>query len=553
MLNKNNSVGKKTKFVAITGGVLSGLGKGVVTASIGKILQEQGYNVNMIKIDPYINLDAGTMRPTEHGEVFVTYDGGETDQDLGTYEKFMGKAFSKKNNLTTGQVYYTVIQRERNLEYQGKCVEVVPHIPDEVKRRIRTSSEDNDADFTLIEVGGTVGDYQNVLFLEALREMKLEGAEICFVHVVYLPVPGNLGEMKTKPAQHSVRALNAQGIQPNFIVTRSSQPVDDVRKDKISLFCNVAGDYVISSPDVESIYEVPLVFEKQNLSEKLLDFFKLGYKSNTLDELSEMISKIKSFDKKVKVGVVGKYFDIGDFVLKDSYVSVIEAIKHAAWNEDVEVELKWFNSKEFEKNKDSLSKLSECDAIIVPGGFGSSGVEGKILAIEHCRTKDIPFLGLCYGMQLAVTEYARNVCGMTDANSTEVDPKSKHPVIDILPEQKKNLELKNYGATMRLGDYEAKLTEGSLVSKLYGDNISVLERHRHRYEVNPEFISKIEDAGLVFSGKSPDRKLMEFIELPDKAYFVATQAHPEFKSSIFKPAPVFSGLIRAAKVKKNIN
>jgi CTP synthase len=541
---------KKTRYIAITGGVLSGLGKGTVTSCIGLILQEQGFKVNVMKIDPYINFDAGTMRPTEHGEVYVTYDGGETDQDIGNYERFLQKEFSRRNNITTGQVYLEVIQQERNLEFQGKCVEVIPHIPNEVKRRIRESSEKEDADFTLIEVGGTVGDYQNVLFLEALREMRLEGEEVAFVHVVYLPIPGNLGEMKTKPAQHSVRALNSQGIQPDFIITRSKKDIDDVRREKLSMFCNVPKDHVISSPDRKHIYEIPISFEQQGLTEEILDHFRLGYKRNSLDNLQNFINKIDSLKETVVVGIVGKYFDIGDFVLEDSYVSVIESIKQACWANDVAYEIKWVDSKKFEQDPSSVKDIDNYDAIIVPGGFGSSGVEGKISAIKYCRENKIPYLGLCYGMQLAVVEYARNVCKLEDATTVEVSDKSKHIVIDILEEQKKHLENKNYGSTMRLGDYVAQLKEGTKVYKMYGKS-EVKERHRHRYEVNPDYISKLEDAGLVFSGRSPDRKLMEFMELEDHPFFVGTQAHPEFKTQLMKPAPLFDGLVKAAKARKN--
>jgi CTP synthase len=542
---------KKTKYVAITGGVLSGLGKGTISASIGKILKEQGYHVNMMKIDPYINVDAGTMRPTEHGEVFVTYDGGETDQDLGTYERFTNNPFSRKNNITTGQVYLKVIQQERNLEFEGQCVEVIPHIPNEVKRRIRESSEENNADITLIEVGGTVGDYQNVLFLEALREMKLEGEDVIFVHVVYLPVPGNLGEMKTKPAQHSVRELNSVGIQPDFIVTRSKEDIDEVRKRKLSLFSNVPMDHVISSKDRKNIYEVPIVLEKQGLTKMILDKFGFSYKSKTLDKLQEFINNIEKSKKSLKIGIVGKYLDIGDFTLADSYLSVSEAVKQACWCNGVLPDVKWINSKDFEKDPSSIESLQEVDAIIVPGGFGSSGVEGKIMTIEYCRKNNVPFLGLCYGMQLAVIEYARNVCGMDDANSTEINPETKYPVIDILPEQKELLDKKDYGATMRLGDYQAILSKNSVVSNLYDKKTEIKERHRHRYEVNPEFIEAIESKGFVFSGRSPDRKLMEFCELPEHRFFVATQSHPEFKSTLMKPAPLFDGLVKAALKKDN--
>lgn len=541
-------VSKKTRYIAVTGGVLSGLGKGTVTSAMAMILQEQGFNVNVIKIDPYINVDAGTMRPTEHGEVFVTYDGGETDQDLGNYERFLGKEFSKRNNITTGQVYQEVIQKERNLEYDGKCVEVIPHIPDEVKRRIEESSEKEDADFTLIEVGGTVGDYQNVLFLEALREMKLEQKEIAFVHVVYLPVPGNIGEMKTKPAQHSVRALNSQGIQPDFIVTRSTQDIDEVRRHKISLFCNVPEQNVISSPDRKYIYEIPISFEEQGFTELILEHFRLGYKRNSLKELQNFITKIDNLKKKMRVGIVGKYFDIGDFVLEDSYVSVIEAIKQACWNNDVDYDICWIDSKDFEKDASNIKKLDKYDAIIVPGGFGASGVEGKIAAIRYCRENKIPYLGLCYGMQLAIVEFARNVCSLKGANSAEINPRTKHPVIAVLPEQKKLLKEKKYGATMRLGDYTAILKEGTVIHKLYGQK-EIKERHRHRYEVNPKYIELLEKNGMIFSGQSPDRRLMEFMELPEHPYFVGTQAHPEFKSAFMRPSPLFDGLIKAARKK----
>ncbi|MFO8015690.1 MAG: CTP synthase [Candidatus Woesearchaeota archaeon] len=536
------------KFIAITGGVLSGVGKGTITASIGKLLSLQGYGVSAIKIDPYINVDAGTMRPTEHGEVFVTDDGGETDQDLGTYERFIGRDHLKDQNMTTGQVYQTVIQKERNLEYKGRCVEVIPHIPEEVKRRIKESAERTKSDFCLIEVGGTVGDYQNVLFLEALRQMKLEGEKVLFIHVSYLPVPGNLGEMKTKPTQRSVKDLNSIGIQPDMIITRSARPIDDVRKHKISMFCNVSAEDVVSSHDVSNIYEVPLVLEKQDFTSKLLSKLGLVFKQGMTKEWGDFVSRTKSAEKEARVGIIGKYFDVGDFTLEDSYISVIEAVKHACWNNGFRAGIEWIDSKEFEKDKDKLESLRDYDALIVPGGFGGTGVEGKIEAIRYARENNIPFLGLCYGMQLAVVEFARNVCGMDGANSAEIDEKAAHCVIDIMPEQKKNISERNYGATMRLGAYPARLKEGSVVHQLYGAE-EVSERHRHRYEVNPEYAEKLESSGLVFSGRSPDRRLMEFLELPGHTYFVATQAHPEFKSRPMNPAPLFDGLIRAIKRK----
>jgi len=535
------------KYIVVTGGVISGLGKGVVTASLGKLIQSRGYKVTIVKIDPYINIDAGTMRPTEHGEVFVTADGGETDQDIGTYERFLGVNLTRENNITTGQVYLTVIEKERNLEYGGKNVEVIPHIPQEVEHRIKTLAKKQKADVVLIEVGGTVGDYQNVLFLEAFRSMRLKQDPVLFVHVVYLPVPSHLGEMKTKPAQHSVRLLNETGIQPDFIIARSSQPIDDIRREKLSLFCNVTPDRVISNPDMPTIYQVPLVFEEQGLTDALLGSFGLTPKSKDLKEWKAFVTSLITAKKDVKIGIVGKYFDIGNFTLEDSYVSVIESVKHASAAVGARPKIQWIDSKGYEKSPKKLKTLSEFDGIIVPGGFGSSGVEGKIAAIQYCRENNIPFLGLCYGMQLAVVEYARHVCGLKDANSTEI-AKSKHPVIDILPEQKVHLRNKRYGASMRLGDYPALLKKGSRVRDMYKSE-RVNERHRHRYEVNPKYIPVLEKGGLVFSGVSPSRKLMEFMELPKHKFFIATQAHPEFTSRVLKPNPLYLGFLRAC-VKK---
>jgi CTP synthase len=537
---------KKPKYIIVTGGVLSGLGKGIVTSSIGKLLQMQGYCVTAIKIDPYINIDAGTIRPTEHGEVFVTEDGGEIDQDLGNYERFLNINLHKDHNITTGQVYLEVITKERAGKYLGQDVEVMPHIPEEIKRRIRATAKRMGVDFTLVEIGGTVGDYQNILFMEAARQMKLDGDEVVFVHVVYLPIPKNIGEMKTKPAQHSIIKANSLGIHPDFIIGRAEKPLDEPRKKTISFTCSIKPDRIFSAPDLESIYEEPLVFAEQELDKEILKKFNLPYKHNgELKEWKKFIEKIKSPKKEVKVGIVGKYFDTGDFSLEDSYISVIEAVKHACINNNVKAKIQWINSKDFEKDPKSVSKLKEVDALIVPGGFGNSGVEGKILAIKYARENNLPYLGLCYGMQLAVCEFARNVCGMTGAISTEINKDTKYPIIDILPEQIDKLKLNDYGATMRLGEYPAVLKEGTKTFDLYGQK-EVSERHRHRYEVNPEYIPKLEEKGLVFSGKSPDRKLMEFIELPDHKFFVGTQGHPEFKSRPLKGHPLFVGLIKAA-------
>ena len=540
-------------YIIVTGGVISGLGKGITTASIGKILQLHGYKVTAIKIDPYINCDAGTLRPTEHGEVWVTEDGGEIDQDLGHYERFLDIDIPKCQNITTGQVYGAVIEKERQGKYLGKTVQPIPHVTDEIKQRIRRPSQESKYDFVMVEIGGTVGDYENVLFLEAVRQMKLEGEKVIYVHVTYVPVLKPLGEAKTKPTQHSVKLLREFGIQPDFIIARTEKPLDDVRKEKIALFCNVHGDDVISDSNIDNVYGVTLLFEEQELCKKILHKLNLRRKENNLKRWQNFIAKVKKLDKSksVKIGIVGKYFDIGAYKLSDSYISVIEAVKHAAWNNNVRPQVEWIDSKLFEKHPRKIVALDKMNGIIVPGGFGSSGIEGKIATIKYAREHNIPYLGLCLGMQLAVVEYARNVCGLKDANTTEVDKNTSNPVIDFIPEQVKLLRDSRYGATMRLGSYPAVLTKGTLMQKLYGQN-TVHERHRHRYEVNPKYVEALEKDGLVFSGKSPDGILMEFMELSNHPYFVGTQAHPEFKSRPMKPAPLFDGLIKAAKKKRNL-
>jgi CTP synthase len=535
-------------YIFVTGGVVSGLGKGVITASIAKILQFRKFKVSPIKIDPYINIDAGTLRPTEHGEVWVTEDGGEIDQDLGHYERFLNINISKDHNITTGQVYLAVIEKERRGEYLGKTVEIIPHITDEIKRRIKEIGKKTKADFVLVEIGGVVGDYQNIVFLEAARQMKLEGEKVLFVHVSYLPILKHLGEMKTKPTQHSVKELREIGIQPDFIICRSEGVLDDVRRDKIALFCNVKKEDILSCPDLENVYELPLLFEREKLAEKILEKFGIKKRKPHLENWKKILEKMKNAKKKVKIGIVGKYFDIGKYKLPDAYISVIEAVKHAAARLNVKPEIECIDSKIFEKYPQKIKMLKNFDGIIIPGGFGKAGMEGKIKAIEFARKKNIPFLGLCLGFQLAVVEFARNVCGLKGANSTEINPKTKYPVIDILPEQVKILKESRYGATMRLGSYPAILEEGSIVRKLYGCK-KVFERHRHRYEVNPKFIDLLESYGLKFSGKSPDGKLMEFLELPNHKFFVATQAHPEFKSRLEKPSPLFVGFVKACMKK----
>ena len=536
-------------YIIVTGGVISGLGKGITTASVGKILQMHGYNVTAMKIDPYINCDAGTLRPTEHGEVWVTEDGGEIDQDLGHYERFLDINIPKHHNITTGQVYGAVIKKERKGEYLGKTVQPIPHVTDEIKQRIRRPSKEKDLDFILVEIGGTVGDYENILFLEAVRQMKLEGDKVLFIHVTYVPVLDALGEAKTKPTQHSVKLLREIGIQQDFIVARADNTLDHVRKEKIALFCNVHEEDVISDSNIDSVYAVPLLFEEQSLCRKILKKLRLRRDIEDLKSWKKFIHQIRNLQEEITIGIVGKYFDIGTSQLSDSYISVIEAVKHAAWANNLDPKIQWIDSKKFEKNPDTLKTLNNVDGIIVPGGFGLSGIQGKIDAIKYCREQQIPYLGLCLGMQLAVVEYAQNICHIEGAHSKEVKKSAKAPVIDFIPEQVSILQESRYGATMRLGGYPAVLTKNSIVQKLYGKN-EVYERHRHRYEVNPEYVEIIERKGLLFSGRSPDGILMEFMELPDHPYFIATQAHPEFKSRPMKPAPLFDGLIKAAAKKK---
>lgn len=536
----------RTRYIFIMGGVISGLGKGIVTSSIGKLLQFRSFRVNASKIDPYINYDAGTLRPTEHGEVWVTDDSGEIDQDLGHYERFFDINIPKYHNITTGQVFYEVIKKEREGKYLGQTVQPIPHITDEIKRRIRDIATRSKSDFLLVEIGGTVGDYENIMFLEAARQMKMEKEDVLYVHVAYLPIPKSLGEMKTKAVQHSVRELRNFGIQPDFIIGRSEKPLDDIRKMKIALFCNVNEEDVISDPNVENIYELPMLFEQEKLGDKILAKFGLALKKAHYKEWSLFIKKVKSLTEKVKIGIVGKYFDIGEFKLPDSYVSVIEAIKHAAWKNDKVASVEWIDSKLFEEDEDKLSLLNQVNGIIVPGGFGESGTEGKITAIRYARENNIPYLGLCFGLQLAVIEFARNVCGYKDAHSTEINPDSSHPVIDILPEQKQILEESKFGASMRLGGQTIKIKPNTLAYRLYGKE-EVIERFRHRYEINPSYVEALEKKGFVFSGATPDNSIKQIGELPNHVFFIGSQFHPEFTSRPLRPNPLFNGFIRACK------
>lgn len=531
---------------------MSGVGKGVACASLGKILLSKGFTVSAVKIDPYINIDAGTMNPLEHGEIFVTDDGTESDQDLGNYERFFGRSLSKVNYMTTGQVYDSVIKRERNLEYKGKCVEVVPHIPEEVISRIKAAGKIDKADFVLIEIGGTVGEYQNMLFLEAARMMKAAApAQVFFVLVSYLPIPPSIGEQKTKPTQTAVRTLNAAGIQPDMIIARSELPVDEPRKQKISLSCNVASDYVISAPDVKFIYEIPVNFEKEKVGDKILRKFGLKGKKQDMKDWRALVRKVHSLKKTVKIGIVGKYFEIGNFALMDSYLSVIEAIKHASWAENRSPEITWLSAEKYEKNPRMVSELKQFDGIIVPGGFGSRGVEGKIKAIEFCRKQKIPFFGLCLGLQLAVIEFARNVAGIKKAGSTEFMLKGD-PVIDVLPEQEVLLKEKKYGGTMRLGAYKCRVQKGTKAFSAYGKQ-EISERHRHRYEINNEYKERLEQKGMVFSGINKERDLVEIGELPNHPFFLGTQFHPELKSRPLEPHPLFLEFVKAAIKQRSLS
>ncbi len=581
------------KYIFVAGGVMSGIGKGVATASIGKILQSKGFKVTAIKIDPYINVDAGTMNPIEHGEIFVTKDGVECDQDVGNYERFLNEELTTENYITTGRVYQAVISRERNLEYGGKCVEVVPHIPEEVIFRIKkaakktkfkelrsshaepcdseakgekrtkfsstASAKASAADFVLIEIGGTVGEYQNLLFLEAARMMRLkEPKNVLFILVSYLPIPEMIGEMKTKPTQTAVRALNTAGIQPDIILGRSRIPLDEPRKRKISIFCNVDIKDVISAPDIKSIYEVPLNFEKENLGNRILKKFGLRTKKKNLKDWERLVKVIKTAKTGVKIGMVGKYFETGKFTLMDSYISIIEAIKHACWFHKRKPEIYWIGAEKYEKNPQLVRELKNYDGIIVPGGFGSRGVEGKIKAIEFCRKQKIPFLGLCLGMQLAVVEFARNVCGLKKANSTEFLSNCPCPVIDVMSEQRALLKGKKYGGTMRLGAYLCEIKPKTKAFSAYRCNFTS-ERHRHRYELNNEFREVLERRGMVMAGihpvklpgapfnrVNPEKDLVEIIELKNHPFFVASQFHPEFKSKPLNPHPLFREFVRIA-------
>jgi CTP synthase len=516
-------------------------------------LQAKGFSVNLLKVDPYLNVDAGTMNPTEHGEVFVLDSGLETDQDMGNYERFLNRSLTNCDYITSGMVYKHVIEAERALKYQGRCVEAIPQIRDEIIERLERSANVNKTEISVVEIGGTVGDYQNIMFIEAARRMKVQNPDdVLFVMVSYMPVPSKLGEMKSKPTQNAIRLLNSYGVNADIIIARSEVPMDDRRREKIANSCSVRTDHVISAPDIESVFDVPLNFEKDKMSELLMKVLRLKKKKNEtgMKEWETFAKRVKSVKKIVNIAIVGKYFNTGDFVLTDAYVSVLEAIKYSAYKLGYKPKIHTVNARDFEgvNAKDSdLKKLKEFDGIIVPGGFGESGIEGKLAVIKYARENKIPYFGLCYGMQLMVIEYARNVLGLKDANTAEINPKSSAVVIDIMPEQKKLLAEGKYGASMRLGAYDASLKEGTIARDAYSSK-TVTERHRHRYEVNPDFVEIIQNAGLIFSGSSPSGKLMEIAELPKNKhpFFLGTQFHPEFLARPLAPHPLFTAFIKAA-------
>ena len=535
-----------TKYIFVTGGVVSSLGKGIVAASLGRLLKPRGFSVVIQKFDPYINVDPGTMSPFQHGEVFVTDDGAETDLDLGHYERFTDTSLGKINNVTSGSIYQTVIKKERKGEYLGATVQTIPHITNEIKARIKKATAQFKPDFLITEVGGTIGDIESLPFIEAIRQFRTEAGfgNSLSIHVTLVPYLPTSGELKTKPSQHSVSVLRSYGIQPEILVCRTSKPLPKKEKEKLALFCSVPVDAVIECKDLKSIYEVPLALEEQQMAHVVLQRLQLLDKKPNLDSWKKLVEKIKNPKTTYKIAIAGKYTN-----LSDAYISVVEALKHAGYHKDAKIDIKWINSEECVDMAKAKEILSDVDGLVVPGGFGVRGIEGKLNAIRYARENNLPFLGLCLGMQCAVIEYARNVVGLKDANSMEFNENTQYPVIDLMTEQK-NVE--GYGGTMRLGQFECHIQKGTKAEQAYGTNV-IFERHRHRYEVNNEYRTQIAEKGLVFSGLSPDGMLCEMVELPQNDWFVACQFHPEFKSRPEKPHPLFTGLITAAnnRLKKN--
>ena len=531
-----------TKYIFVTGGVVSSLGKGITAASLGRLLKNRGLKVSIQKFDPYINIDPGTMSPYQHGEVFVTDDGAETDLDLGHYERFIDENLSKNSNVTTGKIYWSVISKERKGEYLGGTVQVIPHITNEIKNRVYRVAKERDVDVVITEIGGTVGDIESLPFLEAIRQIKYDvGMEnVCFIHVTLVPYLGKAGELKTKPTQHSVKELRSIGIQPDIIVCRSEKPLSKDMKDKIGLFCNLDGGSVIQNLDAENLYEVPLLLHEEGLDTLVCKKLKINCKD--IDNLawSNMVDKLKNLKREVTIALVGKYVE-----LHDAYISIVEALNHGGLNNDTKVNIKWINSEDIDK--DSVENiLKQVDGVLVPGGFGDRGIEGKIEAVRWARENKVPFLGICLGMQCAVIEYARNVLGYKDAHSSEIEENTKHAVIDLMPEQK---DIDELGGTMRLGLYPCKLSKNSNAYTAYEEQI-IYERHRHRYEFNNEYRKEITEKGLMITGTSPDERLVEIVEVKDHPWFVGVQFHPELKSRPNRPHKLFKDFIKAALQKK---
>lgn len=553
----SSSENNQCKYIFVSGGVLSGLGKGVTAASLGFLLKNRGYSVTNIKCENYLNLDSGNINPIEHGDVFLCEDGLEADLDLGTYERFLSQEVGNANFTTMGQIYSRVIENTKNLEYDGATVDAIPYVPEEVIKRIQKTAEGYQ--MIVVELGGTVGEYQNAIYYEAYRIMKSRyPKDTLHIHVTYFPMPKHINELKSKPTQLSVRTLNTMGIQPDFIVGRAEQMIDQKRKEKVAYYCNVSAEDVISNPDTESIYEVPLILADQNFDTKVLNRLNLPLKRSNLKEWKQLLESIRKPKKHaLSVGIIAKYIATGDFELKDSYVSLIESLTFAAWHNDIDLDIVFINAEALERgNKVAVADLKRVDGVIVPIGWGERGVEGKIAAVTYARTEKVPYLGLCYGMQLAVIEYARQIVGLKSAHTTEVDPQTAYPVIHEIPFEKKYQRIKGEGASMRLGAYDCVLKPGTLAHQIYTQHRAfkdkrqnlISERHRHRFEVNNDYRQQLENAGIVISGTSPDDFFVEMIELPKKVhpFFLATQAHPEYKSRPLQPHPIFIEYLKAA-------
>lgn len=533
-----------TKYIFVTGGVVSSLGKGITAASLGRLLKNRGLSVTIQKFDPYINVDPGTMSPYQHGEVFVTDDGAETDLDLGHYERFIDINLNKYSNVTTGKIYSTVIKKERRGDYLGGTVQVIPHITNEIKERVFRAGRETKADVVITEIGGTVGDIESLPFLEAIRQIKSDiGRDnVMYIHCTLVPYLNAAGELKTKPTQHSVKELRSLGIQPNLIVLRSEHPISQDMKDKIALFCDIDERAVIESIDADTLYAVPLSYQEQKMDQIVCEHLKLICNDADMSDWKMLVDKVRNLKKVTTIGLVGKYVE-----LQDAYISVAESLRHAGYQFDSDISIKWINSEEVTEDN-VASVLRDVDGILVPGGFGDRGVEGKIAATRYARENKVPFFGICLGMQLASVEYARNVLGLKDAHSSELNPETKHPIIDLLPEQK---DIEDLGGTLRLGLYACKLNEGTLAKEAYGEEV-VYERHRHRYEFNNEYRQQMEEAGFIFSGTSPDGRLVEIVEIKDHPWFLACQFHPEFKSRPNRPQPLFRDFVQASLKKAEV-